>query len=87
MLHIESFELERTLKGHLVQLLCNEQGHLFWLHWARITASATRQEKTYSPLKVEEMHGLCSQDDQTLLVTAYTSRADPFQELLTTQKE
>jgi len=25
---IESFELERTLKGHLLQLLCNELGHL-----------------------------------------------------------
>jgi len=25
---IESFELEGTLKGHLVQLPCSEQGHL-----------------------------------------------------------
>ena len=25
---LELFELERTLKGHLVQLPCNEQGHL-----------------------------------------------------------
>jgi len=25
---IERFELEETFKGHLVQLLCNEQGHL-----------------------------------------------------------
>jgi len=25
---IESFELEGTFKGHLVQLPCNEQGHL-----------------------------------------------------------
>jgi len=25
---IESFELEGTFKGHLVQLLCSEQGHL-----------------------------------------------------------
>jgi len=25
---IESFELEGALKGHLVQLFCNEQGHL-----------------------------------------------------------
>ena len=25
---IESFELEVILKGHLVQLPCNEQGHL-----------------------------------------------------------
>jgi len=25
---IESLELEETLKSHLVQLLCNEQGHL-----------------------------------------------------------
>jgi len=25
---IELFELEGTLKGHLVQLPCNEQGHL-----------------------------------------------------------
>ena len=25
---IESFELEGTVKGHLVQLLCHEQGHL-----------------------------------------------------------
>jgi len=25
---IESFELERTIKGDPVQLLCNEQGHL-----------------------------------------------------------
>ena len=25
---IESFELESTLKGYLVQLPCNEQGHL-----------------------------------------------------------
>ena len=25
---IESFELEGTLKGHLVQLSCNEQEHL-----------------------------------------------------------
>ena len=25
---VESFELEGTLKGHLVQLPCNEQGHL-----------------------------------------------------------
>lgn len=25
---IESFELEETLKGHLVQALCSEQGHL-----------------------------------------------------------
>ena len=25
---IELFELEGTLKGHLVQFLCNEQGHL-----------------------------------------------------------
>ena len=24
----ESFKLEKTLKDHLVQLLCNEQGHL-----------------------------------------------------------
>jgi len=25
---LELFELERTFKGHLVQLRCNEQGHL-----------------------------------------------------------
>lgn len=25
---VETFELERTLKGHIVQVLCNEQGHL-----------------------------------------------------------
>jgi len=25
---MESFELEGTFKGHLVQLPCNEQGHL-----------------------------------------------------------
>ena len=25
---IESFQLEGTLKGHLVQLPCNKQGHL-----------------------------------------------------------
>ena len=25
---MESFELEGTLKGHLVQIPCNEQGHL-----------------------------------------------------------
>ena len=25
---IELFELEVTFKGHLIQLLCNEQGHL-----------------------------------------------------------
>jgi len=25
---IESFELEGTFKGHLVQLLCSEQGHI-----------------------------------------------------------
>jgi len=25
---IESFELEGTCKGYMVQLLCNEQGHL-----------------------------------------------------------
>jgi len=24
---VESFELERTLRGHLVELSCNEQGH------------------------------------------------------------
>ena len=31
---VESFELEGTIKGHLVQLPCNEQGHL---HWIRCT--------------------------------------------------
>ena len=25
---VELFELEGTLKGHLIQLPCNEQGHL-----------------------------------------------------------
>jgi len=32
---IESFELEGTFKGHLVQLLCNEQAHLQLNHVAQ----------------------------------------------------
>jgi len=42
----ESLELEVTLKGHLVQLLCNEKGHLK-LHqvlraWSSLTLSVCR---------------------------------------------
>ena len=32
---IELFELEEILKGHLVQLPCNEQGHLKLHHVAQ----------------------------------------------------
>jgi len=32
---IQSFQLEGTLKGHLVQLLCNEQGYLQLDHVAQ----------------------------------------------------
>jgi len=46
----ESFELEGTLKGHLVQLLCKEQGHLLLRAPSSLTLSVSKNRASTSSL-------------------------------------
>ena len=43
---MESFELEETFKGHLVQLPCNEQGCLHYIRLLRAPSSLTLSVST-----------------------------------------
>jgi len=52
---IESLQLERIFKGHLVQIPCNEQGHLRLSQGAQILVQPDFEEQTFQGRLIKKL--------------------------------